>query len=221
MADDEVEQILELAFKAEKFGDRAEAVRLYRQVADTDSDNATYASNCADELEKLGVATPAPAIQASNVDTDVVKPSNPFQAPTKVGLPSIEGDTKYKVIWRVHFTSSILWCLAVFCFFAAVLELLYLIISLRMSEDWSYPSVFMSHIVISLKAIVLLWAVWFCGAYAKSLRRLVPLTEEGINSFTKMQFCLWTGVFLLAALSFVEMMLPELLSYFVWYDISV
>ena len=85
---DEVEKLLELAFKAEKFGDRAEAIRLYRQVAITDPDNATYASNCADELEKLGVATPAP--QASIADTDITNASNPFQTPTTPGVPNIE-----------------------------------------------------------------------------------------------------------------------------------
>ena len=218
---DEVEKLLELAFKAEKFGDRAEAIRLYRQVASTDSDNATYASNCADELEKLGVAVPSPASLASSVDTDITNPSNPFQAPTAVVSQSIEGDTKYKVIWRAHFTSNILWCLAVFCVLAAACEFLFLIISLRMSEDWSYLSSIMQHILSLLKAITLLWVAWFCGTYAKTLRRLIPLTEAGIESFTKMQFCLWIGVLLLAALSFVDMMLPELLSYFVWYDITV
>ena len=218
MADD-ADKLLELAFKAEKFGDRAEAIRLYRQVAITDPDNATYASNCADELEKLGVATPAP--QASIADTDITNPSNPFQTPTTPGVPNIEGDTKYKIIWRSHFTSNILWCLAIFCLLTAALEMLYLIISLRMSEDWSHPNSIMQHILSFLRMIVLLWVAWFCGAYAKTLRRLIPLTEAGIESFTKMQFCLWIGVLLLAALSFVDMMLPELLSYFVWYDITV
>ena len=99
--------------------------------------------------------------------------------------------------------------------------MLYLIISLRMSEDWSHPNSIMRHILSFLRMIALLWVAWFCGAYAKTLRRLIPLTEAGIESFTKMQFCLWIGVLLLAALSFVDMMLPELLSYFVWYDITV
>ena len=216
---DEVDKLLELAFQAEKFGDRAEAIRLYRQVASTDPDNATYASNCADELEKLGVATLAP--QASTADTDITNPSNPFQAPTTLGVPNIEGDTKYKIIWRSHFTSNILWCLAIFCVVAAACELLLLIISLHMSEDWSYLSSIMQHILSVLRLIALLWVAWFCGAYAKTLRRLIPLTEAGIESFTKMQFCLWIGVLLLAALSFVDMMMPELLSYFVWYDITV
>ena len=77
---DEVEKLLELAFKAEKFGDRAEAIRLYRQVAITDPDNATYASNCADELEKLGVATPAP--QASIADTDITNACLLYTSPS-------------------------------------------------------------------------------------------------------------------------------------------
>ena len=64
---DEVEKLLQLAFNAEKFGDRAEAIRLYRQVADSDPNNAIYASNCADELEKLGVTPPSPAPQTANV----------------------------------------------------------------------------------------------------------------------------------------------------------
>ena len=216
---DEVDKLLELAFQAEKFGDRAEAIRLYRQVASTDPDNATYASNCADELEKLGVATLAP--QASTADTDITNPSNPFQTPTTPGVPNIEGDTKYKIIWRSHFTSNILWCLAIFCVVAAACELLLLIISLRMSVDWSYLSSIMQHILSILRMIALLWVAWFCGTYAKTLRRLIPLTEAGIESFTKMQFRLWIGVLLLAALSFVDMMMPELLSYFVWYDITV
>ena len=77
------------------------------------------------------------------------------------------------------------------------------------------------HILISIKTATLLWVAWFCGAYAKTLRRLIPLTEARIESFTKIQFCLWTGILFLAALSFVDMMLPELLAYFVWYDITV
>ena len=218
---DEVEKLLQLAFNAEKFGDRAEAIRLYRQVADSDPNNAIYASNCADELEKLGVTTPSPASQTANVDTDIANVSNPFQAPAIAGAPSIEGETKYKILWRVHFTSGILWCLTIFCFCAAVLELLYLIVSLRLSKDWSLPSVLMGHVLISLKVVALFWVAWFCGAYAKTLRRLIPLTEMRIDSFTKTQFYLWIGVCLLAALSFVEMMLPQLMSYFVWYEISV
>ena len=90
-----------------------------------------------------------------------------------------------------------------------------------MSEDWSYLSSIMQHILSLLKAITLLWVAWFCGAYAKTLRGLVPLTEASINSFTKMQFCLWIGVCFLAALSFVDMMMPEFLSYFIWYNISL
>ena len=216
---DEVDKLLELAFKAEKFGDRTEAIRLYRQVASTDSDNATYASNCADDLEKLGVATPAP--QASIADTDIINPSNPFQTPTTPAVPDIEGDTKYKIIWRTQLTSNILWCLAIFCVLAAACELLLLTISLRMSESWSYLSSIVQHIFSILRMAALLWVAWFCGAYAKTLRHLIPLTEARIESFTKMQFCLWTGVLLLAALSFVDMMMPQLLSYFVWYDITV
>ena len=218
---DEVEKLLELAFKAEKFGDRDEAIRLYRQVANTDSDNANYASNCADELEKLGVAVPSAEPEASSAGPDISNSSNPFQALTTAGAPSIEDDTKYKIIWRNQFTSNLLWCLAVFCLLAAVCELLLQVISLRMSQDWSFPSFIMEQILSFLRLIVLLWVAWFCGAYAKTLRRLVPLTEARLDSFTKMQFCLWIGVCLLAVISFLDMMMPELLSYFVWYDLTV
>jgi hypothetical protein len=56
--ENEAEKLLDLAFRAEKRGDRVEAIQLYRKVANGGSEHALYARNCADDLEKLGVGNP-------------------------------------------------------------------------------------------------------------------------------------------------------------------
>ncbi|MEL7498329.1 MAG: hypothetical protein AAFN77_12020 [Planctomycetota bacterium] len=65
---DDVEKLLDLAFKFEKQGDRIEAIRLYRQVADGSSEQAKYAQNCAENLEDLGHGEPKYLIGGGSYD---------------------------------------------------------------------------------------------------------------------------------------------------------
>lgn len=63
-----VEELLDLAFKAERDGDRIDAIRLYRQIAEGNSGHAQYARNCLENLEELGFSEPAFLIGGESYD---------------------------------------------------------------------------------------------------------------------------------------------------------
>jgi len=197
------EELLEEAFNAEKYGNRNEAIRLYRKVASKNSEHAAYAENCASNLEQLGVEA-TDKIQhpvRSDLDDSSTDHANPFQSP--VVAPSYSpNEFNHAISRRTQFSAVAVRFLAVFCLMAAAYSIYratgyYQLIDL----DAGYWLVCM--IQNCLMAINLLVVAWFCGNYSTALQNLLPVSEKSLDTFAKEQINLWLSITSLAVLRVV------------------
>ena len=147
---DDVEKLLDLAFKSERQGDRVDAIRLYRQVADGSSQHAKYAQNCAENLEDLGHAKPTYLIGGGSYDNLmtyhlVVEKNRVSLAP----LP---------VAWSMMVACN--------CLFVAFFGGAFYLASLKDNHAW----VFWFIIILAMLTCIAFDVVVYCR-YSNSIRR--------------------------------------------------
>lgn len=113
-----VEKLLDLAFKAEKCGDRIDAIRLYRQIADGNSEHARYAQNCAENLEELGQGQPTYLIGGGSYDN-----LSAYQLVIQDDIVSLE-PFSMKHAKKMMFFTNLLFCVVfgTFLYFATLAE---------------------------------------------------------------------------------------------------
>jgi len=122
------EKLLELAFKAEKVEERAQAIRLYREVANGDSEHASYARNCAETLERLGVPAGAklPDLESPISDSSVSNSDNPYQSPATTQVREVVAENDVETVSRIQITATIIRSISVFSIVAGVYIILWL-----------------------------------------------------------------------------------------------
>ena len=214
---EDAESLIDLAYQAEKYGDRSEAIRLYRQVADGDSEHATYALNCAKNLEQFGLPTPAetkPAevkiaeTKAAEVETLAPESLNPFRSPQSTDNAISRSD--YSNERRMHLTANIIRALAMFCLLTGLYSWLtmYIPFDLTAWQQWM-P-------IAGVEFLTIAWwfvAAWLCGSFAAALQNLLPLSADGLQTFTRRQLRLWIGLGMLASM----FILREMATYWIIY----
>ncbi|MFT7629007.1 MAG: hypothetical protein ACI87E_000003 [Mariniblastus sp.] len=200
---DDVEELLALAFKAEKFGDRNKALSLYRQVASGGSEHASYAQNCAETLEQLGVPAEAkpPELVSPSPGAPGSGSGNPFESPSFAQPRQGATETGFDTIRRIQITTMIVRSVSVFCVLASLYCFLWIWTDyghLYNTDNWSRVRI--SALLDFSLAITLVVVVWMGARYATALQRLLPVSEKSFDTYSKRQLSLWVGVGLLAAL---------------------
>lgn len=190
------EELLEIAFNAEKFGDRTGAIRIYRQVANGNSEHAEYARNCVKNLEELGVEMPAEVTyedtsETRNIDANVENPFRPIATDSRT-LPT---DPDYSNARRSHFSANIVRGLAVFCLLCGLHSCLFFV---RFSIDWSIHPILM--VIDCLITAGLFTVAYIATMYANALLGLLPLSEKTFSRYLRCQFRFTTAMGLLALL---------------------
>ena len=122
---DKDSELLDRAFNADKFGNRIEAIRLYRLVASGNSEHSAYAENCAKNLEQLGVQETAKTQKTTSPDSVASSSgsANPFKSPNGSQIAD-EYEFDYASARRIQFSATVVRCLAIFCLIAAICSLL-------------------------------------------------------------------------------------------------
>jgi len=204
-----IEDLLDQAFEAEKFGDRAGAIRIYRQIAEGDSEHVKYAENCAANLEQ----------HASNVENDnpktnavELKSGNPFASPNSTIRTKVHPDADYSNTRRTQLSANILRALTVFCLLTALYSGFTTQFKVGYSDMMSWSSWLLLTIIDYSIVAGLVAIAWLSSRYAEALQRLLPLSSNRIGTYASRQ--LWFSIslaivaFLLVARELAVFCLP-------------
>ena len=199
---DNEDKLLDIAFKAEKRGDRIGAIRLYQQIAEGTSEHSSYARNCMERLEQLGVAaqetahapkSPVSAAPISNSD-------NPFESPAFVSPQDRTFETDITVMRRIQISAMIASGVAVFCVMSAVFSFWMVTVHYGNFFQLKTTELQVSAVIDCLNVIALLVVAWHCWRYSSALQHLLPISNSRIGIFSKRHLWLWIGIGALAIL---------------------
>ncbi len=196
---DNEDKLLDIAFKAEKRGDRIGAIRLYQQIANGTSEHSTYAKNCVERLEELGVSAQAETeLPNSSSEGSVSNSDNPFEAPANPGLNESAFETDYDSLRRIQISTIAVRGVSVFCLVAAALSF-----SLLYFGNLFELDTMRSRLIVTidyLNTIALVVVAYCCWKYSSALQQLLPVSNRKIGNYSKRHCWLWIGISTLALL---------------------
>lgn len=197
------EKLLELAFKAEKYGEREQAIRLYREVANGESEHASYAQNCAETLDRLGVPAKAKLDELASPipDSPVSNSHNPYEAPATTQSREMVAGNSFETVSRLQISATIIRSISILCIVASV----YTVFSLGLVYGNPYRLDTWTTLDLlawfdGLTVIVLLFAARQGLKYSAALQQLLPPSAERIDVYSKPHLSFWASIGVLAVL---------------------
>ena len=186
---EKIEELLDRAFKAEKYGDRSEAIRIYREVADGESEHAEYASNCVANLEHLGISV-SETDSKSEISDSIS--NNPFRSPSVPSHANSDLDSDYSNRRRNRLSSSIFRALTIFCLLTAIYNCFTMQFKLGYTHNMGWANWLVLTSIDYLTIIGLFAVAWLSSRYAAALHQLLPLSKSGFDTYVKRQ--LWFSI---------------------------